>query len=86
MNPEEGSLRPQLLDRFGFCVEVRSESDPALRVELIERREAFEMNPLAFCRDRAEGEGALSNRIVPGAQASARPSGLRPISENTSAS
>ena len=64
MNPEEGSLRPQLLDRFGFCVEVRSESDPTLRVELIERREAFEMSPLAFCRDHAEGEDALSSRIV----------------------
>jgi magnesium chelatase subunit D len=64
MNPEEGSLRPQLLDRFGFCVEVRSESDPAQRAELIERREAFEMSPLAFCRDHAEGEDALSSRIV----------------------
>ena len=64
MNPEEGSLRPQLLDRFGFCVEVRSEPDPTRRVELIERREAFETDPLGFCRDRTEGESALSDRVV----------------------
>jgi len=64
MNPEEGSLRPQLLDRFGLCVEVASEADPAARVELIERREAYEANPFAFCRIYADEERSLSNRVL----------------------
>jgi magnesium chelatase subunit D len=64
MNPEEGGLRPQLLDRFGLCVEVGSESDPALRVELIERREAFELDPRGFCRARSDSESALSARVA----------------------
>lgn len=48
MNPEEGELRPQLLDRFGLCVAVTGEQDPAARVEIIERRLAFEADPTAF--------------------------------------
>ncbi len=64
MNPEEGSLRPQLLDRFGLCVEVASEADPAARVELIERREAYEANPFAFCHTYAGEERSLSNRVL----------------------
>lgn len=64
MNPEEGGLRPQLLDRFGLCVEVSSESDPALRVELIERREAFELDPRGFCQDRTDSESALSRSVA----------------------
>ncbi|MGH9223472.1 MAG: ATP-binding protein, partial [Acidimicrobiales bacterium] len=42
MNPEEGELRPQLLDRFGLTAEVRAPSDPALRAEVVRRRLAFE--------------------------------------------
>ena len=42
MNPEEGELRPQLLDRFGLCVEVRAPLDPADRAEIVRRRLAFE--------------------------------------------
>ncbi|GAE72631.1 ChlI component of cobalt chelatase [Cutibacterium acnes JCM 18916] len=38
MNPEEGALRPQLLDRFGLCIDVHGESDPAVRAEIIRRR------------------------------------------------
>lgn len=64
MNPEEGSLRPQLLDRFGLCVEVTSEADPAQRVQLIERREAFEADPLEFCRSFGDEEAALSGRVA----------------------
>jgi magnesium chelatase subunit D len=64
MNPEEGSLRPQLLDRFGLCVEVVSETDLNLRVLLMERREAFETDPGGFCRTFADEESALSRRIV----------------------
>ncbi|MFL6336265.1 MAG: magnesium chelatase ATPase subunit I [Pyrinomonadaceae bacterium] len=47
-NPEEGELRPQLLDRFGLCVEVETEKDLDSRVLIIERREAFDRDPSAF--------------------------------------
>lgn len=46
MNPEEGELRPQLLDRFGLCVETASEKEPELRTELMLRREAFDLDPM----------------------------------------
>ncbi|OPY93408.1 MAG: Magnesium-chelatase 38 kDa subunit [Syntrophaceae bacterium PtaU1.Bin231] len=64
MNPEEGSLRPQLLDRFGLCVEVTSEIDPAERVQVIKKREAFEADPLEFCRSLENEEAALSERLA----------------------
>jgi magnesium chelatase subunit D len=51
MNPEEGELRPQLLDRFGITAEVLSLRDPELRYEVVQRRLAFERDPTAF-RDR----------------------------------
>lgn len=63
MNPEEGSLRPQFLDRFGLCVEVDGEADPGLRVALMERREAFDADPKAFCALFDEQERALAGRI-----------------------
>ena len=47
-NPEEGELRPQLLDRFGLSVEVRTPQDIALRVQVIKRRDAFERDPVGF--------------------------------------
>jgi magnesium chelatase subunit D len=47
-NPEEGELRPQLLDRFGLCVEVETERDLDSRVLIVERREAFDRDPAAF--------------------------------------
>ena len=47
-NPEEGELRPQLLDRFGLSVEVRTPQDIALRVQVIKRRDAFERDPAGF--------------------------------------
>jgi len=49
-NPEEGELRPQLLDRFGLAVEVKTPSDLPSRVEIIKRRDAFERNPDAFMK------------------------------------
>lgn len=64
MNPEEGSLRPQLLDRFGLCVEVTSERDPDMRVELVERRERFELDYERFCRQFAQEEAHLASRLV----------------------
>ena len=50
MNPEEGDLRPQLLDRFGLVVEIRGEQDLELRSELIARRMDYEKDPEGFCR------------------------------------
>ncbi len=47
MNPEEGELRPQLLDRFGFCIEMTAPADIADRVEALRRRLAFDHHPLA---------------------------------------
>jgi len=47
-NPEEGELRPQLLDRFGLSVDVRSPRDVATRVEVVKRRDAFERDPAGF--------------------------------------
>ncbi len=48
MNPEEGELRPQLLDRFGLCADVEGLRDPRLRVEVMKRRVAYEADPLGF--------------------------------------
>ena len=45
MNPEEGELRPQLLDRFGLTVEVSASRDPKVRVEVVRRRLEFEADP-----------------------------------------
>src|SRR3954471_17961220 len=53
-NPEEGELRPQLLDRFGLCAEVETLKDLDGRVLIVERREAFESDPAAFVAAHAE--------------------------------
>lgn len=50
MNPEEGELRPQLLDRFGLCVHVEGLRDPESRVAVMERRIAFDEDPENFCK------------------------------------
>jgi Mg-chelatase subunit ChlI len=63
MNPEEGELRPQLLDRFGLCVEVKGLSDHNGRMEIIERRLAFERNPESFASEWAKEERELGLRI-----------------------
>jgi magnesium chelatase subunit D len=63
MNPEEGELRPQLLDRFGLTVEVAAPRDPALRVEVVRRRMAYDAGPDAFAATYAESERALTDRI-----------------------
>ncbi|MDR2787092.1 MAG: ATP-binding protein [Candidatus Accumulibacter sp.] len=63
MNPEEGELRPQLLDRFGLCVNIEGIADPESRVAVMERRAAFDRDPEAFAlKWRAESE-ALAARI-----------------------
>lgn len=63
MNPEEGELRPQLLDRFGLTVEVAAPRDPATRVEVVRRRISFESDPDAFGARFAEAEADLTARI-----------------------
>ncbi|MFI6859056.1 putative cobaltochelatase [Streptomyces sp. NPDC050421] len=64
MNPEEGELRPQLLDRFGLTVEVAASRETDLRVEVVRRRLAYDDDPAAFAARWADEEGALRARIV----------------------
>ncbi|MFI6450545.1 putative cobaltochelatase [Streptosporangium amethystogenes] len=64
MNPEEGELRPQLLDRFGLTVEVRASRNPDERVEVVRRRLAFDADPASFAAGWAEQEAALARRIA----------------------
>lgn len=64
MNPEEGELRPQLLDRFGLCVNITGILDPALRVEVVKRRAAFEEDPESFSLQWEGEEEKLRRRIV----------------------
>ena len=64
MNPEEGALRPQLLDRFGLCVEVTSERDVSIRVDLMERRDRFELRPDEFLLQAAGEEAKLAEKLV----------------------
>src|ERR1700726_317682 len=64
MNPEEGELRPQLLDRFGLCVDVEGIRDFRQRVEIVERREAFEEDPTGFTARFEPAERAEADRIA----------------------
>ncbi|MBT2443366.1 putative cobaltochelatase [Streptomyces sp. ISL-36] len=64
MNPEEGELRPQLLDRFGLTVEVAASREPEQRVEVVRRRLAYDDDPAAFAARWAGEESALRDRIV----------------------
>jgi magnesium chelatase subunit I len=63
-NPEEGELRPQLLDRFGLSVEVTSPDDIALRIEAVKRREWFDRDPDAFVAAWAREEKRLRSQIA----------------------
>ncbi|GHF48417.1 magnesium chelatase subunit D [Amycolatopsis bartoniae] len=63
MNPEEGELRPQLLDRFGLTVEVASSRDPEQRAEVIRRRLAYEADPDVFAARYADEDAALASEI-----------------------
>ncbi|MGM9605892.1 MAG: ATP-binding protein [Oscillospiraceae bacterium] len=64
MNPEEGDLRPQLLDRFGLVVEIRGEQDLSLRSELIRRRMDFEKDPEGFCRGWEREQQILRDQVA----------------------
>lgn len=63
-NPEEGELRPQLLDRFGLSVEVRTPTEVRTWVEIVKRREAFERNPTNFVAAWDKEETRIRRRIV----------------------
>jgi magnesium chelatase subunit I len=71
-NPEEGELRPQLLDRFGLSVEVTSPTDIDQRIEVIRRRDAYERDRAAFLRKWAAQDGKLRKRILAARKALAR--------------
>ncbi|WP_026426093.1 putative cobaltochelatase [Actinokineospora inagensis] len=64
MNPEEGELRPQLLDRFGLTVEVRAARDVDTRAEVIRRRLAFEADPAGFAAAWSTSDTELADRIT----------------------
>ncbi|MGP4004705.1 ATP-binding protein, partial [Streptomyces sp. 8N706] len=64
MNPEEGELRPQLLDRFGLTVEVAASREPEQRVDVVRRRLAYDEDPAAFAERWAAEEQALRDRIA----------------------
>ncbi|RZI97473.1 MAG: magnesium chelatase ATPase subunit I [Variovorax sp.] len=65
-NPEEGELRPQLLDRFGLSVEVTTPRDIPSRVEVIKRRDAYDRNAAEFMKKWAPEEAKVRRRIVAG--------------------
>jgi magnesium chelatase subunit D len=64
MNPEEGELRPQLLDRFGLTVDVTASRDPQTRVEVVRRRLAADADPTGFAQRWAGAEQTLAAQIV----------------------
>ena len=63
-NPEEGELRPQLLDRFGMHAEIRTVKDPLLRVKVVEERTSFDQTPEIWLENYAEQQDKLRSRIV----------------------
>lgn len=63
-NPEEGELRPQLLDRFGMEAEIKTTIDPNLRVRIVEERALFDRNPKKFINTHLERLQALSKKII----------------------
>jgi len=85
MNPEEGELRPQLLDRFGLCVEIAGLSGVEERIEVITRRAAYERDPVGFVAEWQEREEALAAQIVAAGrrlpQVRVSPADLRAVAE-----
>ena len=63
-NPEEGELRPQLLDRFGMSVEVRTVREAKLRVQVVDQRTAFDNDPEAFTDSVKENQNSLQTRVI----------------------
>ncbi len=63
-NPEEGELRPQLLDRFGMSVEVRTVRDAELRVQVVDQRTAFDNDPESFATSSQSDQDALQKKVI----------------------
>ena len=63
-NPEEGELRPQLLDRFGLMAEIRTITDIDTRIAIVKRRLAFERDPIGFRAEYEPAQQALRTRLV----------------------
>lgn len=63
-NPEEGELRPQLLDRFGMHAEIHTVKEPALRVQIVEQRTEFDQNPQEFLEQYQSQQNELQQRLV----------------------
>ncbi|MGK7914604.1 MAG: magnesium chelatase ATPase subunit I [Prochloraceae cyanobacterium] len=63
-NPEEGELRPQLLDRFGMHSEIHTVKEPALRVQIVEQRAEFDQDPEQFCQKHQSEQEKLQEKLV----------------------
>ena len=63
-NPEEGELRPQLLDRFGMSVEVRTVREAELRVQVVDQRTAFDSDPDSFATAKQVAQDALQQKVI----------------------
>jgi magnesium chelatase subunit I len=63
-NPEEGELRPQLLDRFGMHAEIRTVKDPTLRVKVVEERTSFDQDPMVWIENYEEKQQELRDKLV----------------------
>ena len=63
-NPEEGELRPQLLDRFGMHAEIRTVKDPSLRVKIVEQRTKFDQDPYSCLEEFKDEQKKLKDRII----------------------
>jgi magnesium chelatase subunit D len=64
MNPEEGELRPQLLDRFGLTVEVGASRDPKVRAEVVRRRLAADADPEGFAARWQDADAEIARRVI----------------------
>jgi magnesium chelatase subunit I len=63
-NPEEGELRPQLLDRFGMHAEIRTVKEPDLRVQIVEERSNFDQNPQTYLEQHVSKQEGMQKRLV----------------------
>ncbi len=63
-NPEEGELRPQLLDRFGMHAEIRTVKEPELRVQIVEQRTEFDQDPQAFLAQHQAEQEAMQRQLI----------------------
>jgi magnesium chelatase subunit I len=63
-NPEEGELRPQLLDRFGMHAEIKTVKDPSLRVQIVEQRSHFDQDPYSCIQEYSDKQDLLKSQII----------------------